>query len=509
MSILKPGVNCMGIYEVRESGLLIDACDYYRAFYHAARHARYNILMAGWQFDSEVRLIRGKEAQLADGDVRFLAFLESLCEKNPELEIYILAWDFSVFFSLEREWFQDLIFNWSTNERIHFTFDGKHAVNATHHQKFVIIDGQLAFVGGIDICSDRWDDRRHLRHNPERKNVDGISYGAYHDIQSYHTGSVVRELLGLFQDRWAEAGGETIVFPTVNGHLPKVDGAALPLPAESVAISRTQARDLLALREQIQEIRRLFIDGIMAADRLVYMENQYFSSQAIFQALVSRMKERQRPKLEIVLILPDRLPFTEELFLGLPQMKMLNGLKEVAAENGHRLGIYSTVCTDNGERNMTFIHSKLMLVDDRFLTVGSANATNRSLGLDTELNMSWEAESGEGRGLEESIRRVRISLLAEHSAMCGEGAENRLGKIEGLVDYLDSLVDNKESRLCLYQPDPSLEGIGWQGALEPVTRIVDPERPQVEEFVFESLSRFETSKFTRGILLLGQWLSGL
>ncbi|WP_243369802.1 phospholipase D-like domain-containing protein [Geotalea sp. SG265] len=508
MSILKEGVNCKGVYKVRETGLLVDACDYYRAFYHAALHARHNILMAGWQFDSEVRLLRGSEAQAAAGDVRFLPFLESLCEKKPQLEIYILAWDFSVFFSLEREWFQSQIFNWSTNERIHFTFDGKHAVNATHHQKFVIVDGQLAFVGGIDICSDRWDDRRHLEHNPERRNVDGTVYGAYHDIQSYHRGPVVRELLEVFQARWTEAGGEPIIFPTVNGHLPPVNGAALPLSADSVAISRTQARDFLALREKIQEIRRLFIDGIMAAERLIYLENQYFSSQAIYRALVSRMKEPQRPKLQIVMILPDRLPFTEELFLGLPQMRMLNGLREVAAETGHRLGIYSTVCTGNGERKMTFIHSKLMLVDDRFLTIGSANATNRSLGLDTELNMSWEAD-GTSTELAASIRRVRVSLLAEHAAMEAAEAEDRFAEIDGLVDYLDNLAEDGESRLCPYQPDSALEGMGWQGALEPVARIVDPERPHVEEFVFENLSRFETSRFLRGILLLGQWFSCL
>jgi phosphatidylserine/phosphatidylglycerophosphate/cardiolipin synthase-like enzyme len=508
MSILKPGVNCKGIYKVRDTGLLIDASDYYRAFYHAALQARHNLLMAGWQFDSDVRLLRGQEARTAEVDVRFLPFLESLCERNPQLEIYILAWDFSVFFSLEREWFQDLIFNWSTNKRIHFIFDGKHAVNATHHQKFVIIDSRLAFVGGIDICSDRWDDRRHLQHNPERKNVDGIFYGAYHDIQSYHTGPVVRELLEIFQARWTEAGGEPIIFPTVDGLRPAPPGDALPLAAENVAISRTQARDLLALREPVQEIRRLFIDGIMAADRLIYLENQYFSSQAMYWALVSRMQEPHRPRLQIVMILPDRLPFTEELFLGLPQMKMLSGLMEVATENGHRLGIYTTVCTENGERRMTFIHSKLLLVDDRFLTVGSANATNRSLGLDTELNMTWEAGEEE-TALVDSIRRVRVSLLAEHAAMTEAEAEHRFGSITGLVDYLDALAGDGESRLCPYQADPTLEGFSWQGALEPVTRIVDPDRPHVEEFIFESLSRFETNRFLRGIIFLGQWLSCL
>ena len=59
MSILKPGSNCMGLFEAGETGLLIDACDYYRAFYHTAGQARKYLLLAGWQFDSDVRLLRG------------------------------------------------------------------------------------------------------------------------------------------------------------------------------------------------------------------------------------------------------------------------------------------------------------------------------------------------------------------------------------------------------------------------------------------------------------------
>ena len=62
MSILKPGSNCLGIYQARDTGLLVDACDYYRALYRCARKARRYILLAGWQFDSEVRLVRGKDA---------------------------------------------------------------------------------------------------------------------------------------------------------------------------------------------------------------------------------------------------------------------------------------------------------------------------------------------------------------------------------------------------------------------------------------------------------------
>lgn len=510
MSILNPGSNCMGIYQAEETGVLIDASDYYRAFYHAACKARRYILLMGWQFDSEVRLLRGEEAEHTPLEVRFLPFLEALCERTPQLEIYILAWDFGAVFSREREWFQDFIFDWSTNERLHFRFDSVHATGATHHQKFVIVDGTIAFSGGMDICSNRWDDRYHLKDNSERTDIEGSIYGAYHDIQSYCTGPVVTALLHLFSRRWLDSGGETLEFPSVHRKIPLETAEAFPLPTHRVAVSRTQARVDGIGQKGIHEIRRLFIDAIMSADSLIYLESQYFSSFTIYGTLIARMKASDRPQLKIIMVLPDRLPFTEELFLGLPQMKMLNTLQQVAEKTGHCLRVYSsTEMEDEGTRRMTFIHSKLLLVDDRFLTVGSANATNRSMGLDTELNVSWEAADPAGEPeLVSAIRGVRTSLLAEHAGLYGRGEEQRFERVEELVSHLDCLADDQGARLCRYAPDPLLESSDWTEALEPIALAVDPENPIDSELIFESFSKIEIGSFARGILKLSQGILG-
>jgi phospholipase D1/2 len=511
MSILKPGANCMGSYQARETGLLIDACDYYRAFFQAARQARRYLLLAGWQFDSEVKLLRGAEASSTKGDVRFLSFLENLCESTPELAIYLLAWDFSAVFSLEREWFQNLIFDWTTNERLHFRFDSIHAPGATHHQKFVIVDGQIAFAGGMDICSNRWDDRYHLSQNPQRTDVEGSIYGCYHDIQSYHTGPVVKVLQDLFVKRWLDSGADALTLPTaatpITCHMPQ----AFPLPTHEVAVSRTQAPIEQTGQKEIQEVRRLYIEAIMSADRLIYLENQYFSSQAIYWSLIARMAAPGRPRLQIIMILPDRLPFTEELFLGLPQVKMLRSLQLVAEKTGHSLNVYSsTALQDDGKRQMTFIHSKLLLVDDRFLTVGSANLTNRSMGLDTELNVSWEAVDPAGQSeLVTAIRGVRTSLLAEHAGLYGKGEEQRFDELEDLTSRLECLADDHEARLCRYVPDAALENSDWTEALQPIARMVDPDKPVDNELIFESFSKIDTGSFAKGILKLSQGIIGI
>lgn len=500
--IIKEGKNCQGVYEARETGLLIDGSNYYSAFYHAAAKARRYILLAGWQFDSDVRLLRSEE----EGDgAGLLSFLGSLCEGNTELEIYILAWDFSVLYSLDREWFQRWLFNWSASGRIHFRFDSNHAVGASHHQKFVVIDGALAFAGGMDICSHRWDDRCHLRENPLRKDSRGKPYEPYHDIQACLIGPVARKLSDLFALRWESSGGGRLDLPHTSGEFDHRVDFSVPLTADRVALSRTQARTLPFLREPVQEIRSIYLDAIDAAERLIYIENQYFSSQAVYKALMDRLRAPGRSRLQIVIILP-RKPHAliEEIALGLAQTKMLNSLDEEARKNGHSMGIYySTSPPGEGESEPTYIHAKLLLVDDRFLTVGSANITNRSMGLDTELNVSWEADPGAEPELLRSVRRVRMSLLAEHTGASGYSEFRKLAETAGLVERLDVLAGNEEYQLKRHTMETYFAGASkWLEDLRPEDLAIDPEKPVLEENVYEMISADPSGLFSEGIQML-------
>jgi phospholipase D1/2 len=320
---------------------------------------------------------------------------------------------------------------------------------------------------------------------------------------------VVQELQGLFAERWLAAGADdlSLTFSEPPLPLPCHFPGTLPLPTERVAVSRTQARVGDLDPGSVLEIRHLFVDAILGAQQLIYLENQYFSSQAVYWSLVARMASADRPPIQIVMVLPDRLPFTEELFLGLPQMKLLRSLQQVAAKTGHGIAVFSTACTEDGARTRTFIHSKLLLVDDRFLSVGSANATNRSMGLDTELNVSWEASEHQGE-LIAAIRGVRSSLLTEHAGLYGRGGERQFLEIEGLTGRLNALADDPGSRLCHYQAEPPPESNELLEALQPIARVVDPEQPIDGEFVFESISSYQTSAFAKGILKLGQKLTG-
>lgn len=481
MPIIRSPGNAWCVPSVERAGLLVDARDYYTAFYDRALRARRFILLAGWQFDRDVDLLRGNDvalAEAANGQVQLLKFLNQRCEENPQLQVLILAWDFHIVFALEREWMQKIYFHWGTNERMKFLFDERHAEGGCHHQKFAVIDGQYAFLGGIDLCQSRWDDRRHLAENPQRAHA-GKPQKPYHDVQAYFTGPEINgALMNLFADRWTRAGGERCELPEPGpASEPQwMPRGALPLPAPQVALSRTDPRP--GESSSALEVCELLSDAVAAAERFIYVENQYFSSRQMFDAFEARLRAPNRPKLQIVMVLnQDAEALKEEVAVGFKQSENIERLRRTAAETGHALGVFyalaeGTVRDEEGKPQpvSTYIHSKLMIVDDRFFTMGSANLTNRSMGVDTELNASWEISSAEDPRLERAIRRVRVSLLAEHT-----GRAEHLRALATAGDLVAHL-ERHGGRLRLVPPMTDDERALFE-VVDPQALPFDPERP--------------------------------
>jgi phospholipase D1/2 len=497
--IIKPGSNCWEVSATEKTGLLVDARDYYRAFYYAAKAAEHYILLSGWQFDSDVDLLRGADAEAAASRATFLSFLNDLCEHKSALRIYILAWDFSMLYSIDREWFQSWYFNWTTNDRLQFRFDCCDSFDASHHQKFVVIDGTLAFVGGLDLCSGRWDERDHRVDHPLRVNADQTPYLPFHDLQSYHIGPIATKLAELFVSRWQCAGSEELELPPPAEVTGVEFEPTLPIAAAEVAISRTQ-RLSSGVPGCIQEIRRLFLDAIESAERVIYIENQYFSSKALYSAMLARMQDSTRPPVEIVLIIAkDAEAVLEQLSIGFVQTKLVRHLQEVAAKTGHSFGMYYPASVGpDGKDVATYIHSKLLLVDDRFLSTGSANMNNRSMGYDTELNVAWEVPSPDP-----SIKNVRASLLAEHTGL--DPACTELQSTKGLVDYLNRLADNGSSRLRHHPFEIISEQYQWVTSYFPDGLPFDTEGPEYNEQTYEKISPSEDSFFSKGLTTLKEW----
>ncbi|MCE9670792.1 phospholipase D-like domain-containing protein [Myxococcus stipitatus] len=509
--IIIPGRNCWTVEETADAGVLVDGRAYYRELYRAAKKARRYIVMTGWQFDSDVSLLRGEDLDEArGGEARLLPMLDELCRANPELHVYVLAWDFSLLLAMEREWMQHLLFNWTTNERVRFRFDASSPLYGAHHQKLVVIDGVVAFSGGMDVCDCRWDDRAHVARSPLRCDSGREPHGPYHDVQAVLTGPVVDRLTELFEARWAHSGGGELRLPRVS----RDDvgfSASVPAPPGPVALSRTFGKTLLPPQEAVQEVRSLYLDAIDAADRFIYIENQYFSSRAIFQALVRRFRAAGRPRLQVVLVLPrEPEALREQLAMGVAQVRLLRTLEHVARRTGHVFRVYCSAARDEqtGVDVHTYIHSKVMVVDDGFLTLGSANTTNRSLGLDSELNLSWEARAPDD-AVARAIRRVRVSLMAELAGLGGVVEVAPLARADARwVEFLDAVAEAGLHRLRPHPLETVFDQSPLLKSLEPEELIIDPEDSVLDESLFEALRSGEDGLFASGIRLLSRWLVG-
>ena len=473
--IVEVGRNAWRTVQAADTGVVVDAADYYHAVYWAASRARSHVLMSGWQFDSGVPLLRGEDVP-PGADVRFLKALDDLCRRRPELRVYLLAWDFHLVFAGEREWLQRVIFHWMTSPNLYFRFVDHPVAGGSHHQKFVVVDGELTFLGGMDVCEARWDDRRHLARNPLR-----LSHGRpqkpYHDVQAWLTGQdAARALQDLFAEQWTRAGG--LPLELGSPHRPEVSvRGALPLGGATVALSRTDPRPE---GKTVREVERLFEDAIAAADRLIYVETQYLSSRRMREALVRRMREPGRPRPEIVIVVNEHAEaLKEEVAVGLRQARNLEALREVADSTGCPLGCYFSLCDGPHDAfRATYIHSKLLIVDDRFLTVGSANFTNRSMGLDSELHVTWEHDGTDHRLLH-GIRDVRVSLLAEHAGLWA-GNRRVLEPSEGLVARLDAIAAESGSRLQRHGGPTPAQRTAMQ-LVDPDDLPFDPETAGAED----------------------------
>lgn len=463
-----------------QAGVLVDACDYYRAFAHAAARAERSILMLGWQFDSRVHLVRGHEAMPLDAPRDLRGLLLHVLEARPELEVRMLAWSYNPIFALEREWWQSQKFTRGTRGRVQFEFDAHPIANASHHQKVVIVDDAVAFVGGIDLCDERWDDRAHRCENPLRVSGTGTECKPFHDIQVAVTGEVVESLRDVFDARWQAATGAPLDVPRVQVRPPDLvalaNGSILPLPPGPVGVSRTRFDERAG--DPVKEIEILTQDAVTNAQTLIYLETQYFTSRSIASAFARRLRDERKPKLLAILVLPEMADTPKEkLALGDAQNEILASLTREAATHGHTLFLLSPrTCGGKGEERPVFIHSKLTLVDDSFLSIGSANLTNRSLCLDSELNLTWTGTDPE---LVRAIARVRASLLGEHA---GGVDADRFLDASTLADTVRALLADPRSGFKRRAVDERAEATF-------LTKLTDPDTPMdpLEILVMEAL----------------------
>lgn len=475
--LFEPAKNCWRVTRADRLAFLVDGAAYFSAFRAAAIRAERSITMLGWDFDTLVPLMSDDAPD--DGYPRtLLAFLNALCKRKPALSIYVLAWDFSLIYTFEREPMPAVNFGWRSHHRVHFALDGEHPVGASHHQKVVVIDDEVAFVGGMDLTFARWDTPEHRAGDPRRKTHDGTIARPMHDVQVAASGDTARALGDLFRSRWRTATGEELKAPA-----PPRGAAPHPWPARltadiervDVAIARTVPAATPEERG-IREIETLTLGAIAAAERTIFIENQYLTAGAVGHALARRLEEPDGP--EIVLVLPrDQGGWLEQSSMGVLRERLLAKLRN-SDRHGRLRAVYPTIPGLPPDQCLG-VHSKLLIVDDIFLKVGSANLSNRSMGLDTECDVAVLA-SGRDEGVSRAIGQLRSRLLAEHLGASPAAVESAFGETQSWVRAIDALRGGPRTLLPLTPgEEPPLHLAVMDGL------VVDPERPIAPEKLLE------------------------
>ena len=310
----------------------------------------------------------------------------------------------------------------------------------SNHQKLVVFchDGELtAYVGGLDLSPTRYD------HNPHHHLRLGLHRWGWHDAAARLRGPAAARVLETFRSRWENAadlpprhiarnlpaqylrlpsGGRTLINP------PGAPRDVPPVPVQpdrpaagtAVQVLRSyrpwtlyrhrglrRVRPASITRAGIQEVFRALVTAINAAERYIYLEDQYFheapGGDPRFQ-LYGELRAAASRGVKIILIGSGRRDpadggdstvrpvITRDL-----RRRVLAPLPPAARRN---VVMYRV-------DNLT-VHTKLMLVDDVFASIGSANFFSRSMvGTDSEITSTLVTTGP-------LVRDLRVKLWAEH-----------------------------------------------------------------------------------------------
>jgi phosphatidylserine/phosphatidylglycerophosphate/cardiolipin synthase-like enzyme/uncharacterized membrane protein YdjX (TVP38/TMEM64 family) len=422
--ILRPHRNIWRLERAHRAAVLIDAGRYFGALREALIQARSNVFIVGWDLDSRTRLV-GESGVPGDGyPETFIAFLTALVNERPSLTVYLLVWDYSVLYALEREPFPTLSLGWRAPRRIRYCLDDDLPAGASHHQKLVVVDDAVAFCGGLDVTIRRWDTREHRLDDPRRVDPSGSPYPPFHDVQAVVDGDAATALAELSRERWLRAGCSDAPPLQPTGD-PWPQHVAPDFRAAEIGIART----LPASEEgdEVREIEALFLDAIDQAERMIYIENQFLTATRIAERLARRLAER--PALETVVIMPKaHHSWLETQLMATGRSRFMRVLAEAGV-----LDRVAVLCPHvrNGATDVdVMVHSKLMVVDDVLLHVGSANLNNRSIGLDTECDLAIEARSEDER---QAVARLRNRLLGHHCGLDTEEVAAALARTGSMI----------------------------------------------------------------------------
>jgi phosphatidylserine/phosphatidylglycerophosphate/cardiolipin synthase-like enzyme len=353
----------------------IDGVSALPAIAAAVRGARSFVHVAGWTVNPDFAVER---------DPAPVTLRELLADAATRVDVRVLVWagaPVPVMHPSRRE-ARQLLDRLVAGTRIRGALDSRNRPMHCHHEKLVIVDGTLAFVGGIDLtdlAGDRFDGAPH---------GSAVRLG-WHDVAASLAGPSVADVAAHFVMRWEATTGE------------RVPGVAAPAHEgqSRVQVVRTvPEKTYPALPRGDFGILEAYMGALRGARRLIYLENQFLWSPEIVALLCEKLLVPPSDDFRLCMVLPRRPNNGNDDTRG--QLGVLQ-----AADHHHRL-VVGTIGPLGRRQPGVYVHAKVAVVDDEWLTVGSANLNEHSLFNDTEVNLVTD-----DGGL---ARSVRERLWSEH-----------------------------------------------------------------------------------------------
>ncbi|WP_425994343.1 phospholipase D-like domain-containing protein [Caulobacter sp. DWR1-3-2b1] len=430
-SVFFPGHNCWRVEPADRLALFIDNDETFDALKPLLLAAKRSIWILAWVFDPLTRLDpdrvrKSRDPEQAD---RIGLILRRQAALNPALDVRVLAWDMPLPLAAAMLFGPQRGAAFFAGSRVKYQLDTTLPASACHHQKVVIIDGATALLSGGDIGVDRWDTCEHLDNDPRRRLPNGRHYPARHEVAMLVDGRAAQGLGDMFIDRWRNATGEELTLPERPEETPWPKGLLPDLRRTSVAISRTGAA--WKGRPEITESLQLHLSGIRAAKRLIYLENQYLTSPIIVEALAERLAEPDGP--EVVTIGPARSPsYFDQMTMDSARTAAINRLRSIDIHKR-----FSAFSAHTAKGDPIIVHSKVAIMDNWMLRVGSANLNNRSIGLDTECDLTFEGRDDLEREVIAAFQARLVGHFLARSPIDVIEAMQREGGLAAAINALD------------------------------------------------------------------------
>lgn len=357
--------------------LLIDGGEALPRIARALAGARSHVHIAGWHITPDFGLTRDDRAsQLRD-------LLGELAER---VEVRVLLWGGAPVpvFTPARAAVHRVHDELVRGTRVQCALDFHERPMHCHHEKLVIVDGEVAFVGGIDLTSlggDRFDMSDHLMRG----------HLGWHDASSVLRGPAVADVAVHFAARWQEVTGK------------QAEQTPPPDPAGSVELQVVRT-----VPEKIYEflgngdfrILEAYTRALRSARSFVYLESQFLWSAQVVKILSDKLRQPPAEDFRVVVLLPAKPNNGADTTRG-----QLGALAD--ADSGAGRFLATTIAARTGQLSgPLYVHAKIGIVDDAWLTVGSANLNEHSFFNDTEMNVVTCDPM--------VARETRLRLWAEH-----------------------------------------------------------------------------------------------